>query len=1359
MIRLCTGNIFDADVDIRVNTVNCVGAMGAGVALAFKTRYPEMFREYKKACKDGRIQPGKIHVWKQLDGTWIINFPTKRHWREPSRYEDIKAGLADLRSYLQEQGHISIAIPALGCGHGGLDWDRVKDLITDALGDLDAEILLYEPSSSRAAGEQVKGGIDPHVVEQLEREGVSILKPGDALYPEAIRGVRATTVFVKGNPEVLARPLLAVFPSRKPNEKEVAAATACIEAIAKPGMTILLGYGPHIDRDLIRLALSKGALVAVRFEEGISSFRIRKDIEDVWEDERIAVIATEATGRWNLHTGRKMTGLALDLAKVALVTDPNPQWMQRFADDATRATQVFFIDYHTSSPAAKQALMSVGAKPVRRDARSGNPSVDEIVNALGVGESPVPTSPGKQPVKQAETHEKTSSMKHDEIMPRYPKRLIEVDLPVKAISRNASAEMEKRRGHVPMMHIWWAHRPPVACRAILLASLLPDPVDHACSEQFITKARDIVRDYWGSFGGPKRDLGETDGLRQALLDIVSASAEYEFRTNARLLEILRRLIHAAHAGSTPTLLDPFSGGGIIPFEGVRLGLDTTATDLNPVATLISKSVVEYLPKYGHALVDEIEYWAQELHRRLREQLAQYYPAVLPGESPVSYLWARQIRCEGPGCGAEVPMVRQLWLSRKGNSKAAIKLIPNPERKHIAIDVIEDPSPSDMQTGTVRGGAVTCPVCGYTTKGKSVKAQIAEHSGGANSGRLLAVVTTVVGQRGRRYRAPRAEDVAAARDAALYFDQHRDELWPPDEPLPGKDKHRAVGSQLPLYGFRTWSDLFTKRQLLALCTLARLINEVWPEILERSENQGMAEAVSAQLAPSLCVWQTHAGIPAHLFGRKALPWITDFAEAVPVGESSGTLVSGLKRTVTVLREYASMKLTPGVCLRADATKLPLPDGSYDVCFTDPPYYDSVPYADLSDFFYVWLKRSAGKHLGGLLTDELTDKGREATVNHPKSDEERARYAGLLQEAWREARRTLKDDGLLIVVFAHKSTAAWESIMESLLDSDLTVTASWPVDTEMRSRMNAKETASLSSSIHLVCRPRPSSPSQANVGDWRDILSELPTRIGEWLPRLADEGIVGADAIFACLGPALEIFSRYSRVEKASGEQVPLREYLEHVWAAVSQEALRMVFEGADTTAFEEDARLTAMWLWTLKADTNGNGKDEDTEAVSSGGYVLEYDAARKIAQGLGAHLDVLSNLVEIKGDKARLLPVDERGQYLFGKTDSPATASRKKKRQQRSLFEEMDEAEAAEGGWGEGGAPNPGQTTLDRVHQAMLLFASGRGEALKRFLVEEGIGRDSRFWTLAQALSALYPSNTQEKRWVDGVLARKKGLGF
>jgi hypothetical protein len=325
------------------------------------------------------------------------------------------------------------------------------------------------------------------------------------------------------------------------------------------------------------------------------------------------------------------------------------------------------------------------------------------------------------------------------------------------------------------------------------------------------------------------------------------------------------------------------------------------------------------------------------------------------------------------------------------------------------------------------------------------------------------------------------------------------------------------------------------------------------------------------------------------------------------------------------------------------------------------------------------------------------------------------------------------------------------------------------------------AALASSVHLVCRPRAISDKLLGfdgIGDWRDVLDQLPRRIHDWMPRLAEEGVVGADSIFACLGPALEIFSRYSRVEKASGETVTLSEYLEHVWAAVAKEALAMIFTGIDASGFEEDARLTAMWLWTLStAPSNGNGTsvteeekpDEDDEGQSAnpkskvGGFELEYDAARKIAQGLGAHLEQLASLIEVKGATARLLPVAERTRSLFQKGDATepiGVGKAKKKSAQLSLgfVSDLEEAEVS-GGWGATGAPHKGETVLDRVHQSMILFGAGRGEALKRFLVDDGAGRDDRFWRLAQAFSALYPSATDEKRWVDGVLARKKSLGF
>jgi adenine-specific DNA methylase len=490
---------------------------------------------------------------------------------------------------------------------------------------------------------------------------------------------------------------------------------------------------------------------------------------------------------------------------------------------------------------------------------------------------------------------------------------------------------------------------------------------------------------------------------------------------------------------------------------------------------------------------------------------------------------------------------------------------------------------------------------------------------------------------------------------------------------------------------------------------------------------------------------------------------DFAATNPFGGSVGSFESMVKSVLNGLKAGNCSVMNGGKSEISSAEEHPLPDDTAQFFFSDPPYYDAVPYADLSDFFYVWFKRTLGNRMPDLFSERLTDKIRQAVVNHPDRGDERADFESKMMNSMREGCRLLAPDGIGCIVFAHKSTAGWEAQLQAMVDAGWTMTASWPIDTEMGSRMNAMGTAALASSVHLVVRPRITRGHNV-IGDWRDVLNELPKRIHAWLPHLAEEGVVGADAIFACIGPALEIFSRYDSVEKASGEVVTLREYLEHVWAAVSREALSTVVADADLSGFESDARLSAMWLWTVAASPDGDGKAEaeaDATKLKPTGFSLEYDAARKIAQGLGANLDDLKSIVEVKGDKATLLPVAQRTEYLFGKGETEPTTARGRKKQsnQLDMFAELIEDGAHEEVWEEKTVSKPGETILDRVHQAMILFASGRGEALKRFLVDDGVGQDPGLWKLAQAFSALYPPGTQEKRWVDGVLARKKGLGL
>jgi adenine-specific DNA methylase len=907
-----------------------------------------------------------------------------------------------------------------------------------------------------------------------------------------------------------------------------------------------------------------------------------------------------------------------------------------------------------------------------------------------------------------------------------------------------------------------------------------------------------MKRFWNPIGRTDLDYSDPLALREALLDFIADFSNWDNSTKKEYLEAARALTQSAHEalgglpGTRPLVVDPFAGGGSIPLEALRVGADAFASDLNPVAVLLNKVVLEYIPKYGQKLADEVRKWGEWIKIEAEKELGQFYPRDPDGATPVAYLWARTVMCEGPGCGAEVPLMRSLWLAKKGKRSIALKFIPDLEKKRVDLEIIQDVKGQDVGEGTARRGSATCPVCGYTTPVASVRKQLKARRGGAADARLFCVVTTRPRQQGRFFRLPEESDLDAVRDAVEELEKrkkaHRGSLsLVPDEPTPqggGRGAGRAFSQRN--YGMDRFEDLFTSRQALLLTTLARLVREAG-QMLTAEHDAGTSAAIQtvlaigvcklADISNSLCLWKSSMSQVIHIFTRQAIPMMWDFAECDPLsGDAAGDYSVTINNVLRILeRENGIYK--SGQAEMASATAHLLPDDSGQVFFTDPPYYDAIPYADLSDFFFIWFKRTLGdlNLNGNSFASHLTPKEEECIVDEVKG-KDNAYFENCLAQAMMEGRRLLVPSGIGIVVFAHKSTEGWEAMLQAMINSGWVFTGSWPIDTEMGNRLRARESAALASSIHLVCRPRKnpdSSVQEDDVGNWSDVLAELPQRIHSWLPGLAAEGVVGADAIFSCLGPALEIYSRYSRVEKASGEVVILKEYLEEVWAAVSREALGIIFEGVDCLSLEEDARLTAMWLWTLSTSSNGSSlegqepEDDDSEVGDSGkggrmkGFVLEYDAARKIAQGLGAHLENLTALVEVKGDKAFLLPVSERTPYLFGQGVSTVAGRgrKKKKEQQTTLSGGLVVAQAEETGPSyKLNSPAPGSTVLDRLHQAMLLFSNGRSDALKRF-IEEDIGQDQGLWSLAQSLSALYPVGSEERRWVEGVLTRKKSLGL
>jgi adenine-specific DNA methylase len=376
-----------------------------------------------------------------------------------------------------------------------------------------------------------------------------------------------------------------------------------------------------------------------------------------------------------------------------------------------------------------------------------------------------------------------------------------VDLPIKRISAHARREKSIRHGHISTLHIWWARRPLAACRAVICAALWPDPADPLCPQAFRDAAARIITEFackvcgqgkigtanlaatcseesvkrWEVLAKPGNKLDSKDAdhlhvLRFALLDFIADFANWDNSTVSEYLETARAVTQAAHEasggepGTRPLVVDPFAGGGSIPLEALRVGADAFASDLNPVAVLLNKVVLEYIPKYGQKLADEVRKWGRWIKEHAEKELATFYPKDPDGATPIAYLWARTIICEGPGCGTKVPLIRSLWLARKGNRAVALRLIPRHKLRRVDFEIIENAKAKDVGDGTVRRGSATCPICGFTTPVASVRRQLKERRGGTTDALLLCVVTTRQGHQGRFYRLSTDRDKHALRKA-------------------------------------------------------------------------------------------------------------------------------------------------------------------------------------------------------------------------------------------------------------------------------------------------------------------------------------------------------------------------------------------------------------------------------------------------------------------------------------------------------------------------------------------------------------------------------------------------------------------
>ena len=966
------------------------------------------------------------------------------------------------------------------------------------------------------------------------------------------------------------------------------------------------------------------------------------------------------------------------------------------------------------------------------------------------------------------------------MIPKECKRIAEVDFPVAKVSKSSLLENASRGSHPKGLHLWWARRPLSACRSVLLALLLLDPADPLCPSDYIEKMRSTLLSLHGRPIRWESESHTPEGLRRIVLEFIAEFSRPEKATNPRYVRTARNLVTMLAAGDQPVVCDSFAGGGSIPLEAMRLGCDAIGSDINPLACLILRTELEHLPRLNEDFVAQLDQAGRVIDARFRSRIQEYFAEESPGSNVIAYFWARRAVCESPNCGSIFPLVTNFWLCKKRGNESALRESGEADGRNFTYTVFHPSSNAEVPQATVTNGRGRCPKCGAALANERLRSQLTKDQGGIEQAQMLAVVAQDSTTGKRHYRGAKPDEARTAKEAALHLEKiqknpNEPSLSPiPDETIPHSELRRVSA---PLYGCDKWQDLFLPRQRLSLYFL---LEEIKKYIIESGKGDllpllTLAFGKVVRQWNSNARWHTKSENVAGAFGRQAIPMTYFFPEQSPLTTSgAGSWSDAVESVSSAARAIVGLG-NVGQSFWADASDVPLPSDSVNVWFTDPPYYDAVAYAHLADFFYVWFRRLIPDD--PLFTTPLIDKTQECVVDRPHSQSPSQKrsdwFETKMRSAMAEGRRLLAEDGIASVVFAHKTTEGWEAIIAAMLTAGWVITASWPISTERGARLNARDNASLATSVHLICRPR---AENAPMGDWADILRELPKRVNDWMERLQGEGIRGADLVFACIGPALEIFSRYRVVETADGCEVKLDQYLEKVWEVVGREALKQVLGTDSPNVYGEDARLTALFLWTLNSSNdawqlNGNNylevdeendfEFDDSRAKNTNKYALPYDMVRRFCLPLGIRLDNwVGKIVEISKGVVYLVPVKNRTDQLLGKpVSSDLKLTKPRVVRQLSLFDLLNEAEEQEKQdaarhrvekvtWSR--LHQDSVPTLDHVHTAMLLQLQGRSSALRELLFYEKQYRPE-FLPLANALSALYPLGSEEKRLLDAML--------
>lgn len=953
-------------------------------------------------------------------------------------------------------------------------------------------------------------------------------------------------------------------------------------------------------------------------------------------------------------------------------------------------------------------------------------------------------------------------------------RLIEVALPIREISAESVRDKSLRHGHISTLHLWWARRPLAASRAVVFASLVPDPDDPRCPAAFRaaverhlkTNVPAELKHYWRGRQfhrdeDPYRPYeGMPDTLRNRLLMFIAKwspeslafevgkakkepdpkyllddrslvkweTSDPENPQGRQVLRIARELVTAAYGGEAPTLLDPFAGGGAIALEAGRLGCQAIANDYNPVAYLILRATCEFPQKYGrpgkrkivreefgrnvereedvpNALVHDVEKWAKWILERAREKIGHLYPPGKDGRPVVGYLWARTAPCSNPSCRGEIPLLRSLLVCNKKDKKVALTMEVDKKRKTVRFGIAEGKAIARTEGTKRERGPAICPFCEQPTSEAELRRA---GQAGQMGERMVAVITEDKG--GKRYRPVEETDLAAFRAAAKI------EVEQPAEPIRPEvtlaDEHVANRGDITvhLYGMKTWGSLFNPRQLVAMQTFVACLREALARMREEIEDEEYRNVVGTYLGlwvsrnsmrmASVGRWDVGGETFQTPFDGAKLPMKWDYPEANPFSGVTGSFLNQLDWIKAYLARESNGAAVPGRVSRGDGAALRLEDGSVDATVTDPPYFDEAAYADLSDFFYVWLKRAIGDLVPEAMATPLTPKTDEATaLKHRHGGDGAAadrHFTDKLAQVFAEAKRVTKPNGLYSIVFAHQETQAWTALIRSLFAAGLTIDATWPIEMEMKNRMRGLNSAALGTSITVICRPR----IVGSAASFKQVRKEIEQVVRESVKRFWSYGFRGADLIVACYGPAVGVFGKYERVEKADGTPVGISELLE-----LARQAARDAIAGE----FRGDNLSTLYYVWANLYGTAEQAWDDARLVVQIGG---DADNAMEVARGHGIFV--------VDGASCRLALLSDR-------------ATRR----------------------GLGVDPNP--PLIDALHRSMLLWKQEKRRDLVAYLSERGLLEDGPFWKLAQSLFEVLPRDLEDWKFVNALLGERPTL--